>query len=374
MRLCIWIFSIAVASSVFLFTAEASAQTESTKAAESIVCQQAVADGMIYERVIGPEYPGKYKHPAVVEQFSNGDLYIAYYGGDGEYAERTAVYGMRKPAGEDQWTEPEVIAETPFYSDGNPVVWQAPDSVVWLFYVCRYGDTWSTSRIKAKISQDLGKTWSDSFMVALEEGMMVCKKPVLLNNGDYLLPVYHETGHDTELVGPDSTSRFLRFTPGEKSWTEMTPVHSKRGNIQPAVIQLSDDYLVAYCRRGGGYGPGHEGYIVRSESRDGGFTWSEGKDTEFPNPNAAIDLLKLPSGNVLLVYNNSYLKRSPLTIALSTDSEKSWSHQRDIATADLDYGYPYAILGKDGKVHMVFTSHSRSVINYVTFDESIFGK
>ena len=26
-------------------------------------------------------------------------------------------------------------------------VWQAPDGVVWLYYVVRYGDTWSSSRI-----------------------------------------------------------------------------------------------------------------------------------------------------------------------------------------------------------------------------------
>jgi predicted neuraminidase len=335
-----------------------------------VVSQQAISDGLVYERVIGPEYPGKYKHPAAIEHLSNGDLFIAYYGGDGEYADSTAVYAMRKPAGETEWSEPQIIADTPFYSDGNPVIWEAPDSVVWLFYVCRYGDTWSTSRIKGKLSNDMGKTWSDSFMVALDEGMMVCKRPMVLNNGDYLLPVYHETGHDTEMVGPDSTSRFLRFTPGGKVWTEMQPVRSARGNIQPAVVQLSDEHLIAYCRRGGGYGPGHEGFIVRSESLDGGFTWSEGKDTSFPNPNAAIDLLKMPSGNILLVYNNSDTRRTPLSLALSTDGEKSWKFKKDIATEDLDYGYPYAILGKDGKVHMVFTSHSRSVINYVTFDES----
>jgi predicted neuraminidase len=333
------------------------------------VAVAAVADGLVYERVIGPEYPGRYKHPAAIEQLDNGDLYIAYYGGDGEYAEGTAVYGMRKAAGTDSWSEPQVIANTPFYSDGNPVIWQAPDGLVWLFYVVRYGDTWSTSRIKGKISSDGGQTWSDSFMVALTEGMMVRGRPIVLSNGDYYLPVYHETGFDTESVGPDSTSRFLRFTPGSKTWVEMEPIRSERGNIQPAVVQLSDDVLVAYCRRGGGYGPGTEGFIVRAESRDGGFTWSQGTDTEFPNPNAAIDMLKLRSGNVLLVYNNSPISRVPLTVALSTDGERSWPHQRDIATDNLDYGYPYVIQARDGKIHLIYTSHRRSVINHVVFDE-----
>lgn len=211
-------------------------------------------------------------------------------------------------------------------------------------------------------------------MVAMEEGMMVRGRPIVLADGDYLLPVYHETGFDTESVGPDSTSRFLRFTPGGKEWKQMEPVRSAKGNIQPAAVQLDKEYLVSYCRRGGGYGPGHEGFIVRSESRDGGRSWSVGQDTKIPNPNSAIDMLRLKSGNILLVYNNSFLQRNPLTLALSTDGEKTWGYQRDIATANLDYAYPYVIQSKDGKIHLVFTSNRRSVINHVIFDEGFLKK
>ena len=32
-------------------------------------------------------------------------------------------------------------ARDPFRSVGNGVVWRAPDGLVWLFYVVRYGDT-----------------------------------------------------------------------------------------------------------------------------------------------------------------------------------------------------------------------------------------
>ncbi|MGD9722055.1 MAG: exo-alpha-sialidase [Pirellulales bacterium] len=330
----------------------------------------AAADDIVFERVIGTEFPGKYKHPASIAELANGDLYIAYYGGDGEYAEVTAVYGMRKKPGDSRWSEPKIIADTPFRSDGNAVVWQAPDGVVWLFYVCRFGDTWSTSRIKAKISHDGAHTWSDSFLIALEAGMMVRGQPILLADGDYLLPVYHETGFDTEKVGADSTSLFMRFNPASKKWTESAPIRSAKGNIQPAVAQLSAERLVAYCRRGGGYGPGSEGFIVRSESHDGGRTWSEGRDTEFPNPNAAVDFLRLANGHLLLVYNNSGTDRTPLTVAISTDNDKSYPHRRDIGTGDHDYAYPYAIQTKDGKIHIVYTTDGRSVINHAVFDES----
>ena len=103
------------------------------------------------ERVFGPEIQtGPYKHPACLTDLANGDLYLVYYGGQGEYARDTAVFGSRLAKGSTTWTPPHAIARDPFRSLGNGVVWQAPDGVVWLFYVVRYGATWSTSRIQAK--------------------------------------------------------------------------------------------------------------------------------------------------------------------------------------------------------------------------------
>ena len=58
---------------------------------------------------------------------------------------------------------------------------------MWLFYVNRYGDTWSHARVKGKISNDGALSWSDSFMLSFEEGSMVRGQPIVLNNGDYHL-------------------------------------------------------------------------------------------------------------------------------------------------------------------------------------------
>ncbi len=324
------------------------------------------------EKVFGPETPtGRYKHPASITGLKNGDLMLVYYGGEGEYAVDTGVFGAKWSRATGKWGAPRMIAHDPFRSVGNGVVWQAPDGVVWLFYVVRWGSTWSTSRIQGKVSRDGGETWSDSFVVSDKEGMMVRGQPLALDTGEYLLPVYHETGYDTEMVGPDTTSRFLRYDPRKKEmeWRESGVIRSRKGNLQPAVVQLSPKHLVAYCRRGGGYGPAKDGYIVRAESHDGGWTWSEGADAAFPNPNSAVDLLKLRSGSVLLVYNDSMSERTPLTAALSTDGTKSWPHKRNIAEGKNSFAYPFVIQTADGKIHLVFTSDSRTAVNHAVFDE-----
>ena len=109
-------------------------------------------------RVVGPEFPGEYKHPATITELANGDLYIAYYGGEGEYQGDTAVDGLRLVIGATQWTTPRIIADTPNRSKGNAAFWQAPDGIVWLFYITNYGPTWSSARIKYKISRDGAQT------------------------------------------------------------------------------------------------------------------------------------------------------------------------------------------------------------------------
>lgn len=337
--------------------------------AEGLGIRSKPGDDVTITPVFGPESPGPYKHPASIAEFANGDLFIAYYGGSGEYVTDTAVYGARLRKGESKWSAPKVIADTPFYSDGNAVTWQAPDGIIWLFYVVRYGETWSNSRIQAKISKDNGETWSDSFFLTFEEGTMVRGRPIVNAKGDYLLPVYHETGHDQEFLGPDSASFFLYYDQKTKKWTETNRIHSRIGNIQPAVDVVDGDYLVAYCRRGGGYDPRKDGFVVRSESHDGGRTWSEGKETKIPNPNAAVDFIRLQSGNTLLVYNNSFEDRTPLTVAISTDKDKSYAYRRDIANAPHSLAYPFVIQGKDGMIHIVFTCNDRTVINHATFRE-----
>lgn len=326
---------------------------------------------VVTERIFGPEIKtGPYKHPASICALDNGDLLLTYYGGEGEYANSTAVFLSRLKAGASQWSAPRMVAQDPLRPAGNGVAWQSPDGRVWLFYVLRFGDTWSNSRIAVKVSKDRGETWSDSSLLRLEEGWMVRGKPIVLQSGAWLLPIYHETGTDREQVGPDTTSLFLVHNPKTNLWEPTGRIRSKNGNLQPSPVELEPGHLLAYCRRGGGYGPGEMGYIVASESRDGGLTWSEGRDTELPNPNSAVELIKLQSGKLLLVYNPSMTERVPLTVALSEDGGKSWPRRLDIATGPGGLAYPSAVQTKDGRIHVVYTSDERKVIRRTVLTEN----
>jgi predicted neuraminidase len=155
----------------------------------------------------------------------------------------------------------------------------------------------------------------------------------------------------------------------EKRWEAAGVIRSAKGNIQPAVVEIAPGHLVAYCRRGGNYEPTREGWAVRAESRDGGKTWTRGEDSNFPNPNSALDLIRLQNGRLLMVYNDSMNERKPLAVSLSRDGDRTWPVKRVVGDQLDTYAYPAALQARDGRIHVIFTSRGRTEIWHATFDE-----
>ena len=72
------------------------------------------------------------------------------------------------------------------------------------------------------------------------------------------------------------------------------------------------------------------------------------------------------------VYNDTNIEdRMPLTVAISTDNDKTYPHRRNIVNKPGDTAaYPVAIQTQDGKIHVVYTSEHRQVVNHAVFEES----
>ena len=67
--------------------------------------------------------------------------------------------------------------------------------------------------------------------------------------------------------------------------------------------------------------------IYRSDSKDGGNTWTEAYATELPNNNSGIDMIRSEDGKLFLVYNPvgvNWGDRTPISLAVSKDDGKTW--------------------------------------------------
>jgi predicted neuraminidase len=99
-----------------------------------------------------------------------------------------------------------------------------------------------------------------------------------------------------------------------------------------------------------------------------GQVWSDPEPTALPNPNSAVELIRLGSGSLLAVFNPSRHYRSPLRVALSDDNGERWPTWRDLETGPGEFSYPTATQTDDGLIHVLYT-HRRQTVTHAWFDE-----
>ncbi|MEW6201534.1 MAG: sialidase family protein [bacterium] len=294
-------------------------------------------------------------HSATLVELPGGDILAAWYGGTAEKAKDVAIYAARLKKGETKWSKPWIIHDTPDKSEGNPVLWLAPDKTLWLFFTTIMMEHWDDARMFYRKSYDEGKTWTEQVTLIEDLGWMPRFKPLLLTNGDILLPIYDEMLY---------RSHFYISTDGGKKWKKSVQIITPGGAIQPSVVQLSDGSLLTVMRSGS-----KNGLAWWATSKDNGRHWSKPFTNILKNPGSGSDMVKLANGHLAIVFNDSPERRNPISAAISTDEGKTWNYKRVIEKDDFgEYSYPSVIATSDGLIHAVYTWRRES-IGYAVFNE-----
>ncbi len=311
---------------------------------------------LIKQNIFDPMPTHPMAHAATLTELLNGDLLCAFYAGAYETAPDQAVFltrAIKRGEGRWNWLPPRKLVDTPQKADGNPVLFTAPDGAVWLFFVTLQGQGWASSLLFAMISEDGGERWSEPHLLSAIQGTMPRTKPLVLRDGSWLLPLYDERRWQP---------LFWRSQDGGQSWHEIAVKTARVRLIQPAVMELSDGRLVAYCRS-------TAGFIFRLTSNDNGRSWNAPEPLPLPNPNSAVDLVRCPDGALILAFNDSRDKRTPLSIAFSPDETERWVVIRDLEVGEGEFSYPCLLATSDGFVHCVYT-YLRQTIHHAVFDRS----
>jgi len=308
-----------------------------------------------HERIVPPTRRLPRCHCSSVVALPSGDLLACWYAGEDEARPDAAMVVSRLEKRTGSWTPAEIVADTPGKPEGNGILFMMPDGVLWLIYGTMHGKLdgppgpgvrWTTCDVRSMTSTDEGRTWSPVRILREELGMVVRTKPFVMDNGEVIFGVEND----------DDRSRFWITSDNGENWEITGPVEGVP-NLHPTIIQREDGSLLAYLRPEGNR-------IARTESTDRGRTWTSAVETDLPNPGAAIDMVKLRDGRVVLAYNDSPDVRTPLTLALSEDEGETWPHKRDlIHEAGREFHYPAIIETPDGKLHVTYT-HNRVWIGH----------
>jgi predicted neuraminidase len=357
-------------------------------------------------------------HASCIIECPNGDLRTVwyengsplpapYFSAQKDKSDDVRIGGSRLPRGGSAWEKPFVMTDSFGVSDNNPCLIVDRSERLWLIHPTLLGvpkSSWGTALVRYHISSDYRKggrpIWEEREILvphveglpevveeslanlekrtdasleriaryrsavsrlledplAMRLGWMPRAHPLIRRDGTLLLPLSNE----------NFNVAVMAFTAdGGKTWTFSKPV-PEAGLLQPSVVEFKDGRLAAFFRNGD-----RRHRIKRSDSSDGGMTWSEVTLTTLPHPGSGIEAIALRNGHLLMVYNDKEDDgpRDRLAVSISEDEGKTWGWTRRLEeTPGARFDYPSIIEAKDGTLHVTYSDNLKTV-KHVHFNE-----
>lgn len=304
--------------------------------------------------LIFTEKPTEDCHASTVLPLENGNVLAAWFAGAKEKSDDVNILTCLRT--ENGWGKPVKVTADENTAHWNPVLFEKPDGTIALYF--KVGKEIASWKTYVSYSKD-GESWSkpEELVKGDTNGGRgpVKNKPITLSDGTILAPASDESGKTWRAFVDISHD-------GGKTWERSDFIKAKLGvldvpMIQPSLWQSKDGSVHMFTRT-------KVGKIYRSDSSDGGKTWSEAYPTKIGNNNSGLDLDTDESGRIFLVCNPHSLLgvRTPLSLLVSFDDGKSFKRIMNLEFGLGEYSYP-AIVIKGDTVHITYT-YERDYIVY----------
>ncbi len=218
------------------------------------------------------------------------------------------------------------------------------------------------------ITTDNGKNWSEpkSFRGAMN-GVSL-RQGFVMSNGEYLFPLYWQEvqGSFTKETHWECEDWDFKCGAGisadkGETWQICGYISDDDCLWEPNAIEVENGHIVMYCRS-------PKRYLYMSESFDYGRTWSKPIQTNIPNSDTKLTLLKV-NETILLITNFDRQKRAHLAIQKSNDG-KNFSEITLIEDEDALFYYPHAFADEDERtLYIAYENAKQHYLAKINFDE-----
>lgn len=345
-------------------------------------------------------------HAAFIELLDDGSLACLWFGGTLEGKSDISIYGTTLAPGAGRWTPSVQLSDDADRSEQNPVLTRDSEGRWQLFHTAQPSGNQDECLLRAREISISGGTLSGATprIIDLPLGTFVRGRFVRRNDGAWMMPVFRCISRPGQRWnGSHDTAGVAISHDDGATWT-MTDVPGSIGSVHMTIVPLDGAQMVAFYRRR------QSDFVHRSESLDGGVTWSAPEPTDVPNNNSSINVIRLADGRLAMVCNPTSgatssdrrvslydeieagddrpdasggcapiwgVPRAPLTLCISSDGGKSWPLRRIVDDSpgtclsnnsvdgrNKELSYPYLLEGPDGALHVAYT-YFRRAIKYV---------
>jgi predicted neuraminidase len=316
--------------------------------------------GVVRAGFIADAPPTRSSHASTILETEDG-LLTAWFGGEEERAPDVGIWVSRHDGA--SWSAPVEVANGVVAEDQrrypcwNPVLFRARNGPLLLFY--KVGPSPSKWWGMVMTSWDRGRNWEAARRLPRGIFGPIRNKPIELPDGTILCgSSVEDTGWQVHLERTRDEARTWSRTPALHNAMEF-------GAIQPTLLAHRGGRMQMLCRT-------KQSRVAQSWSEDGGLTWSPLERSLLPNPNSALDAVRLKDGRSLLVYNHATEGRGLLNVAVSRDNGEFW-HAAAVLENEpgAEFSYPAVIQAQDGLVHVTYT-WKRLKIKHAVLDPAQF--
>lgn len=286
-------------------------------------------------------------HCSSVLSTHGGGLACVWYEGAYETSSNMRLMISRKPEGS-AWHRPEVLFDFHGMGLGNPVLWRSSHGDLRLTFSALLSESWKESLLFVSSSRDEGASWSEPTLFVPRKGMMAKTRPIYGEGGQLIFPLYDEAQYCPYLWLHEGSDLLAG------SFVAETMARGKA--IQPVLARLADGRILMLCRT-------NQGALWQSYSSNDGYTWTILRPAELPNPDSAVDMIRLRDGRLLLAGNPSKVERKRLSAFVSSDAGTSWTEAAEIVSGEGEYSYPSLIEEEDGTLSVTYTCDRRAIVH-----------
>ncbi|WP_296644936.1 sialidase family protein [Roseinatronobacter sp.] len=342
-------------------------------------------------------------HAAFLARWSDGALVCAWFGGSLEGKSDISIHAALLDKGSSSWGPSAQLSHALDRSEQNPVLHPLPNAEGLLFNTSQPAGNQDQSRVFMRHVYRDGNTLvaGEARDIGLPDGTFIRAPLCVRDDGAWMLPLflcnpregYRWTGaHDTAALA-------VSLDQGE-TWA-VTHVPGSVGSVHMTPVDLGGGHMAAFYRRR------QSDFVHRSESHDGGRTWSAPLPTDVPNNNSSIGVVRLQSGLLAMLCNpisaaqsasrraSLYdeltgddtrpdapdgcnpiwgVERAPLALCLSADEGRSFPYRHIIEDSpgtcltndsldgrNKELSYPVVLQSEEGGLDMAYTLYRRAI-------------
>lgn len=338
--------------------------------------------------------PRVQNHAAFLHHSPSAPLACAWFAGGLEGRSDICIFSSEFNEETMSWGMARQLSDDPDRSEQNPVLFDAAEGQRMLLHTAQEGGDQDRCVVRLR---ELGRP---PVTLPLPKGTFVRARPIFRQDGAWLLPLFHCVhSPGARWTGRNDYASVAISTDQGKTW-RLADVPDSTGCVHMTIVPLDEANMVAFFRRR------QADFVYRTESSDGGETWSPPHPTNMPNNNSSIAAARLQDGRIALVCNPTNAEmsaarrtslydelgdddrpeasggctpiwgvpRAPLVLAFSTDAGKSFETALTLADGpgtclsndstdgqNKELSYPALSQSATGDLDVCFTYHRRAI-------------